>query len=253
MSRLADRILALTDLTTLEGTDTPETVRRLCRRAIEPAPGTPSVAAVCVYPVFVSTAARELEGTAVRLASVAGAFPSGQAPLDVRVAETRRAALDGADEVDVVMRRGAFLAGEHALVFDELAALKEAAGRAKLKVILETGELGTYGHIGAACRLAIDAGADFVKTSTGKTTPAATLPATLVMADVVRAHFESTDASVGLKVAGGIRTAEDACCYAVLIEETLGDAWLAPELFRIGASSLLDDVLAQRARLDAPS
>jgi deoxyribose-phosphate aldolase len=243
-----DRILALTDLTTLAGTDSNASVRELCRRAKATAPGAPPVAAVCVFPAFVRTVSGELARSSVRVVSVAGAFPTGHASLEVRVLETRRAIEDGADEVDVVLRRGPFLAGEHALVFDELVALRAAAGAATLKVILETGELGGLEHVASACRLAIDAGSDFVKTSTGKIQPGATLPATLVMADVVRAHFDATGERIGLKVAGGIRTVADALRQVALVEEVLGAEWLTAARFRIGASSLVDDVLAHRAR-----
>jgi len=245
-------IVRMIDLTTLEGADTPGKVTALCRRARRPLAGSevPPVAAVCVYPTLVAVARAALEGSPVRVASVATAFPSGQSPLEVRLLEARRAVEEGADEIDMVMSRGAFLAGDHARVHDEIVAVKEACGRAHLKVILETGELGPFDAVRSACRLAVDAGADFVKTSTGKIGRAASLPVVLVMLEEVRDEALAGGRRVGVKAAGGIRTAKQAWQYLVMVKETLGDAWLTPELFRIGASSLLDDVLRQWRRLE---
>lgn len=239
--------LSMVDLTTLEGKDSPDKIRALCRKAVSPLPhlSLPSVAAVCVYPAFVALAKAELEGSGVKVASVATAFPSGQSPITVRLEETRRVVADGADEVDMVISRGAFLAGEHQRVFDEIAAIKEVCGSAHLKTILETGELETYDHVRSASDLAIAAGADFIKTSTGKVSPAATMGVTLVMLEAVRDAFLADGRVVGMKPAGGIRTAKEALHYLVMLKETLGDAWLSPDRFRFGASSLLDDILAQ--------
>ncbi len=247
-----DLAIAMVDLTTLEGTDTPGRVRALCSRARRPDPADPScppVAAVCVYPSLVAEATVALAGSGVRLASVATAFPSGQAPLAVRLAETEAAVGDGADEIDMVLNRGAFLSGGYLTAYREIAAVRRACGDARLKVILETGELATYDNVRRACWLAMLAGADFVKTSTGKTTPAATLPATLVMLQSVRDFREQTGRRVGVKAAGGIRTAADAVRYLVLVHEIVGDEWLDPAWFRLGASSLLDDLLARRAAM----
>jgi deoxyribose-phosphate aldolase len=240
--------IRMTDLTTLEGADTPGKVAALSSKAIRPDPSDPnipSVAAVCVYPNLVETAVERVRGTTVRVASVATAFPSGQSPLDIKVAETRDVVELGADEVDMVIDRGAFLAGRYAKVYDEIVRVKEACGDAHLKVILETGELGTYDNVRRASLLAIAAGADFVKTSTGKIPSAATLPVTLVMLEAVRDVYEETGRRVGVKAAGGIRTAKQAVQYLVLLHETLGPEWLTPDLFRLGASSLLNDILMQ--------
>jgi deoxyribose-phosphate aldolase len=244
--------LAMVDLTTLEGADTPDKVARLCRKARQPAldPRVPPVAAVCVYPTFVAHAKDALRGSDVKVAAVATAFPSGQSFLDVRLDETRRTVAEGADEIDMVIDRGAFLAGEYARVHDEIAAVKEACGPAHLKVILETGELVTYDNVRRASQLAMDAGADFVKTSTGKIAPASTLPVCLVMAETIRDHWFATGRRVGLKAAGGIRTAKSAWQYLVMVKETLGDDWFTPDLFRLGASALVNDVLQQWVRLD---
>lgn len=244
--------LSMVDLTTLEGMDTPDKVRRLCHKGREPlvGAGLPPVAAICVYPTMVAVAKRALEGSPVRVASVATSFPSGKSFLEVRLQEARMAVEAGADEIDMVIDRGAFLAGEHARVHDEIASVKEACGGACLKVILETGELATYDNVRRASRVAIDAGASFIKTSTGKVSPAATLPVTLVMLEAIRDHFLATGRAVGMKAAGGIRTAKQAWQYLVMVKETLGDAWLAPDRFRIGASSLVNDVLMQWERLD---
>jgi deoxyribose-phosphate aldolase len=247
-----DRVISMTDLTTLEGADTPGKVRALCAKAVRPDPADPScppVAAVCVYPSMVPVAARVLAGSGVRLASVATAFPSGQAPLDVKLADTRDAVAAGADEIDMVISRGAFLAGDYAKVFDEIVAVKEAAGPAHLKVILETGELGTYDNVRRASWLAMLAGADFIKTSTGKVPVAATLPVTLIMLEAVRDFRAARGRQVGVKPAGGIRTTKDAIKYLVLINETVGDDWLSPDWFRFGASSLVNDLLMQRTKL----
>jgi deoxyribose-phosphate aldolase len=242
----------MVDLTTLEGADTPGKVRALSAKALRPDPADPTcppVAAVCVYPAMVPVAAEVLAGSGVHLASVATAFPSGQAPLDVKLADTRDAVAGGADEIDMVISRGAFLSGRYDQVYDEIVAVKEACGQAHLKVILETGELGTYDNVRRASWLAMLAGADFIKTSTGKVPVAATLPVTLVMLEAVRDFRARTGRQVGVKPAGGIRTTKDAIKYLVLINETVGDDWLHPDWFRFGASSLLNDLLMQRTKL----
>jgi len=236
------------DLTTLEGKDTPGKVRQLCEKALHPLDRDPSVgptAAICVYPNLVPVAKQALHGSTVKVASVATAFPSGQSPLSVKLDDTRRAVELGADEIDMVIDRGAMLAGDYAKVFDEIAATKEACGEAHLKVILETGELGSYDVVRHASDIAIAAGGDFIKTSTGKIVPAATPPVTLVMLEAIRDHFYATGKKIGMKPAGGVRTAKQALHYLVLVKETLGDAWLTPDLFRFGASALLNDVLMQ--------
>lgn len=240
--------LSMVDLTTLEGMDTEGKVRQLCQKAQRPhvsQPGLPHVAAVCVYPTMVAAAAGELEGTGIRVASVATAFPGGMAPLQMKLDETRRVVDDGADEVDMVISRGAFLKGEYRYVYDEIAAVKEACGPAHLKVILETGELQTYENVRKASDIAMHAGADFIKTSTGKVSPAATQPVTLVMLEAIRDYFYKTDRMVGMKPAGGIRRAKQALQYLVLVRETLGNDWLSPDYFRFGASSLTNDLLMQ--------
>jgi deoxyribose-phosphate aldolase len=240
--------LACCDLTTLEGQDTPGKVAALCAKAIRPDPSDPtipSVAAVCVYPNLVPTAVERLAGSSVKVASVATAFPSGQSPLATKVAEVRDVVAMGADEVDMVIDRGAFLAGRYGQVYDEIVAVKEACEGAHLKVILETGELGTYDNVRRACLLAIAAGADFVKTSTGKLPSAATLPVQLVMLEAVRDVYEETGRRVGVKAAGGIRASKNAIQYLVQVRETLGPDWLTPDLYRIGASSLVNDILMQ--------
>ena len=236
------------DLTTLEGADTPGKVAALCSKALRPDPVDPSippVAAVCVYPNLVPVAVERVRGTGVKVASVATAFPSGQTPLDVKLAEVRDVIEMGADEVDMVIDRGAFLSGRYAKVYDEIVRVKEASGDAHLKVILETGELGTYDNVRRASLLAMAAGADFIKTSTGKLPSAATLPVALVMLEAIRDVFEETGRMVGLKPAGGIRNAKQAVQHLVLVHETLGPDWLTPDLYRLGASSLLNDVLLQ--------
>ena len=209
----------------------------------------PRVAAVCVYPNLVKTARAALDGSGVHIASVATAFPSGQAPLKTKLEEVRMAVKDGADEIDMVIDRGAFLSGDFGKVYDEIAAVREACGEAHLKVILETGELQTYDNVRLASAIAIKAGGHFIKTSTGKVSPAATLPVTLVMLEAIRDHYLSTGEMIGMKPAGGIRTAKEALQYLVMVKETLGAAWLTPEWFRFGASSLLTDVNMQIAKM----
>jgi deoxyribose-phosphate aldolase len=236
------------DLTTLEGQDTPGKVAALCSKAVRPDPVDPSippVAAICVYPNLVATAKERLHGSGVKVASVATAFPSGQSPTEIKVAETRAVVELGADEVDMVIDRGAFLSGRYSKVYDEIVRVKEACGDAHLKVILETGELGTYDNVRRASLLAMAAGADFVKTSTGKISPAATLPVALCMMEAVRDVHTETGRMVGIKTAGGIRVAKQAVQYLVVLYETLGRDWMTPDLFRFGASSLLNDVLMQ--------
>ncbi len=247
-----DLAIRMVDLTTLEGSDTPGKVRALCAKARRPDPADPTcpaVAAVCVYPALVPTAAEALRGSGVHLASVATSFPSGQAPLDVRLDDTRAALAAGADEIDMVINRGAFLSGRYLEVFEEIVAVKEACGGAHLKVILETGELATYDNVRRASWLAMLAGGDFIKTSTGKVSPAATPPVTLVMLEAVRDFRDLTGRQVGVKPAGGIRTTKDAIKYLVLVNETAGDDWLHPDWFRFGASTLLNDLLMQRTKL----
>lgn len=255
--------LSMVDLTTLEGKDSPEKVRALCRKAMRPAdfacePPIPSVAAVCVYPTLVRVARETLGDSGVKVASVATGFPSGQFPLDVRLADVRYAVAEGADEIDMVISRGLFLAGGHRAVMDEIRAIKEACGPAHLKVILETGELETLDAVRFASDLAIEAalaapfrggrcedGEVFIKTSTGKVTPAATMPVTLVMLEAIRDAYRRTGVRIGMKPAGGIRTAKSALHYLVMVQETLGPEWLSPHLFRFGASTLANDLLRQ--------
>ena len=245
-------VASMMDLTTLEGKDTPGKVAYLCRKALQPAEpkyGVPPCAAVCVYPNMVRYARRFLgQPSPVKVASVATGFPSGQFPLRTRLEESRRAIADGADEIDMVIDRNAFLTGDYARVFDEVAAVKQACGPAHLKVILETGELVTYDNVRLASRIAMEAGADFIKTSTGKVQPAATMPVTLVMLEAIRDYFYETGIRIGMKPAGGIRNSKQALAYLVMVRETLGDDWLTPDLFRIGASTLLNDVLMQIAK-----
>jgi deoxyribose-phosphate aldolase len=236
------------DLTTLEGQDTPGKVAALASKAIRPDPANadiPSVAAVCVYPNLVPTAVARVQGSGVKVASVATAFPSGQSPLESKLDEVRWVVEQGADEVDMVIDRGAFLSGRYAKVYDEIVRVKEAAGDAHLKVILEVSELGTYDNVRRASLLAMAAGADFIKTSTGKLPGAATLPVTLCMLEAIRDVYEETGRKVGMKPAGGIRQAKQSVQYLVQLHETLGVEWLTPDLYRIGASSLLNDVLMQ--------
>ncbi|HEY6276211.1 MAG TPA: deoxyribose-phosphate aldolase [Streptosporangiaceae bacterium] len=246
-----DMAVRMVDLTTLEGADTPGKVRGLCAKARQPDPADPAVppvAAVCVYPDLVALARAELVGSKVAVASVATAFPSGRASLAVKLADVADAVNAGADEVDMVIDRGAFLAGRYAQVYEEVRAVREACGPAHLKVILETGELATLDNTARAAWLAMLAGADFIKTSTGKITPAATPPAALVMLSAARDFAEATGRRVGVKVAGGVRTAKDAIRYLVLVREIAGPEWLTPDLFRIGASTLLNDLLMQRSK-----
>jgi deoxyribose-phosphate aldolase len=243
-----DLVVRMIDLTTLEGADTPGKVSALCAKAVRPDPvdpSVPAVAAVCVYPNQVAHARERLAGSTVRVASVATGFPSGQYPIAVRVADARAAVELGADEVDMVIDRGAFLAGRYAEVYDQIVRVREACGDAHLKVILETGELGTYDAVRRASLLAMAAGADFIKTSTGKVSPAATLPVTLCMLEAIRDVHLDTGRMVGMKPAGGIRHAKQSIQYLCLVNETLGRDWLTPERFRFGASSLLNDVLMQ--------
>jgi len=237
-----------TDLTTLEGSDTPGKVAALSSKAIRPDPSDPtipSVAAVCVYPNLIQTAKQRLRGTGIKVAAVATGFPSGQYPTPIKVADVRSAVELGADEIDMVIDRGAFLSGRYAKVYDEVVQVKEACGDAHLKVILETGELGTYDNVRRATLLAIAGGADFVKTSTGKINPAATLPVALCMLEAIRDVHDQTGRRVGFKAAGGIRQAKQAVQHLVLVHETLGPDWLTPDLYRLGASSLLNDILMQ--------
>ena len=244
-------ILSMIDLTTLEGQDTPGKVRQLCRKAVhlhDALPGLPHVAAVCVYPNMVGVAREALAGSDIKIASVATAFPSGMSSLEVKLADTRMAVEAGADEIDMVISRGAFLAGEYRHVFDEIVAVREACGDAHLKVILETGELGTLDRVRRASVLAMHAGADFIKTSTGKIQPAATMQVTLVMLQAIRDFYRETGRMVGMKPAGGISSAKLAIHYLVMLRETLGNAWMTPEWFRFGASSLANDVLMQIAK-----
>jgi deoxyribose-phosphate aldolase len=253
-AKLAGLKLAVStmDLTTLEGKDTPGKVAFLCRKAMQPTDpwyDVPPCAAVCVYPNFVRVAKKILARSTVKVAAVATAFPTGLMPVKLKLAEVRSAAGDGADEIDMVIDRGKFLAGEHARVFDEIAATKEACGDAHLKVILETGELQTYDNVRLASEIAMRAGADFIKTSTGKISPAATMPVTLVMLEAIRDYFYESGIRIGMKPAGGIRTAKEALAYLVMVKETLGDDWLTPGLFRFGASTLLNDVLMQLVKV----
>jgi len=245
-------VVSMTDLTTLEGSDTPGKVAFLCRKAMQPLHPryqVPNCAAVCVYPNLVRIAKKFLEHSTVKVASVATAFPAGLMPAKLKLQEVRAAVRDGADEIDMVINRTNFLAGEYERVFDQIAATKQACGAAHLKVILETGELQTYDNVRFASEIAMRAGADFIKTSTGKILPAATMPVTLVMLEAIRDFFYETGIRIGMKPAGGIRTAKEALAYLVMLKETLGDAWLTPDLFRFGASTLLNDVLMQLVKV----
>ena len=252
-----DLAISMVDLTTLEGQDTPGKVRALCTKAMRPDPldaGCPATAAICVYPDLVAVARQALAGSRVHVASVATAFPSGRAAEAVKIADVQDAVAAGADEVDMVIDRGAFLSGRYRKVFDEIVAVREAAerpdgARAHLKVILETGELATYDNVRRASWLAMLAGADFIKTSTGKVQPAATLPVTMVMVEAVRDFRLASGTMVGVKPAGGIRTAKDAIRYLVMVNEVAGPDWLDPDWFRFGASSLLNDLLMQRTKM----
>jgi deoxyribose-phosphate aldolase len=241
-------ILSMIDLTTLEGQDTPGKVRQLCQKAMhlhDAMPGLPHVAAVCVYPTMVGVAKKALGSSGINVASVSTAFPSGMSPRHIKIEETKIAVAEGADEIDMVISRGAFLQGEYGYVFDEIVAVKEACDDTHLKVILETGELSTLDRVRRASVLAMHAGADFIKTSTGKIQPAATLPVTLVMLQAIRDYYRDTGRMVGMKPAGGISTSKLAIQYLVMLRETLGNAWMTPEWYRFGASSLANDVLMQ--------
>jgi len=247
-----DLAVRMVDLTTLEGQDTPGKVRALCAKARRPDPEDPTcpqVAAVCVYGDLAEVTAEALKGSGIHTAAVATAFPSGRAAAEVKLADVKAAVAAGADEIDMVIDRGAFLAGHYLAVHDEIVATKAACGDAHLKVILETGELVTYDNVRRASWLAMLAGADFIKTSTGKVSPAATLPVTLVMLEAARDFHDQTGRAVGVKAAGGIRTAKDAVRYLVVVNETAGDDWLTPDRFRFGASTLLNDLLMQRQKL----
>jgi deoxyribose-phosphate aldolase len=241
--------LNMIDLTTLEGADTEEKVKQLCFKAHhlhDDIPGLPTTAAVCVYPNFVKTAVNELKGTNVKVASVATAFPSGQSSAEIKLLDVKMAVDNGAHEVDMVISRGKFHSGEYNFVFDEIAMIKEACGKnVRLKVILETGEIGTLDKVRQASDIAMYAGADFIKTSTGKIKPAATLPVTLVMLEAIRDYYYNTGIMIGMKPAGGISTSKLALQYLMMVKETLGGKWLTNEYFRFGASSLANDVLLQ--------
>lgn len=251
--------ISMVDLTTLEGMDTPGKVKQLCGKAINPVPPEiqdqmmkydnfrpiPKVGAICVYPDMVPYAAEALEGSGINIASVATAFPAGRLPLDLKVADVKRAVKFGATEIDMVIDRGAFHCGKYQQVFDEIVAVKEACGDAHLKVILETGELKTYDKIRLASWLSMEAGADFIKTSTGKVQPAATMPFTLVMLQAIQDYYDMTGKKIGMKPAGGIKNTKQAIHYLCMVNETLGTDWLSPDLFRFGASSLLNDLLKQ--------
>lgn len=240
--------LNMIDLTTLEGKDTEGKVKQMCFKAMHVAddiPGLPTVAAVCVYPNHVKTAKQVLKDSPVKIASVATAFPSGNSTLQIKLDDTRLAIDSGADEVDMVISRGEFLKGNYNFVFDEIATIKNACGKARLKVILETGELSTLDNVRKASEIAIHAGADFIKTSTGKIQPAATMPVTLVMLEAIKDHYLKTNVMVGMKPAGGISTAKSALQYLVMLNETLGSKWMTNEWFRFGASSLANDIVLQ--------
>lgn len=240
--------LSMIDLTTLEGKDSEGKVKQLCYKAMhlhDEMPGLPTVAAICVYPTLVRVAKQALQGSKVKVAAVATAFPSGLAPRNVKIADTKYAVREGADEIDMVISRGKFLEGEYNYVFDEIAAVKEACGEAHLKVILETGELSTLDNVRLASEIAMKAGADFIKTSTGKVQPAATQPATLVMLEAIRDYYYETGKMIGMKPAGGIANAKQALQYLVMVKETLGGRWLSPDWFRFGASRLANDILMQ--------
>ena len=244
-------VLSMIDLTTLEGKDTPGKITQLCTKAKQlhyQIPDLPTVAAICVYPSMVGIAKTALKGSDIKVVSVATAFPSGQSSLRIKLADTRLALDQGADEIDMVISRGKFHSGEYNFVFDEIASVKEACGKARLKVILETGELGTLDQIRKASDIAMHAGADFIKTSTGKIQPAATIPVTLTMLEAIRDYYYKTGKMVGMKPAGGISKSKLALHYLVMVKETLGDAWLDKKWFRFGASSLANDVLMQVAK-----
>jgi deoxyribose-phosphate aldolase len=249
-SKMQGMLLALNmiDLTTLEGKDTAGKVKQMCYKALHLADdieGLPTVAAVCVYPNHVKTAKKALQGSSVKIASVATAFPSGNSSRKIKLEDVKIAVTNGADEVDMVISRGEFLAGNYNFVFDEIAAIKEACGSARLKVILETGELSTLDNVRKASDIAIHAGADFIKTSTGKIQPAATMPVTLVMLQAIKDYYDETGIMIGMKPAGGISTSKQALQYLVMLYETLGEKWMTNEWFRFGASSLANDILLQ--------
>ena len=240
--------LSMIDLTTLEGKDTYDKVKRLCYKARhleDSLPGIPNVAAVCVYPNFVRIAKKELQASGINVASVSTAFPSGNTTLEVKISDTKFAVEEGADEVDMVISRGKFLSGEYNFVYDEISAIKEVCGKTHLKVILETGELETLENVRKASDIAIYAGADFIKTSTGKINPASTMPVTLVMLNAIKDYYNKTGVKIGMKPAGGISTSKIALQYLVMLKETLGDNWMNKSLFRFGASSLANDILMQ--------
>ncbi|MCG8577851.1 MAG: deoxyribose-phosphate aldolase [Flavobacteriales bacterium] len=240
--------LNMIDLTTLEGADTENKVKQLCNKAQhlhQNLDSLPTVAAVCVYPSMVKIAKQQLKNTDIKIASVATAFPSGQSPIEIKLADTQFAVEEGADEIDMVISRGKFLEGNYNYVYDEIATIKEACGSARLKVILETGELGSLDQVRKASDIAIQAGADFIKTSTGKISPAATMPVTLVMLLAIKDHYQKTGQMVGMKPAGGISTAKGALQYLIMVKETLGDEWLNNQWFRFGASRLANDILMQ--------
>lgn len=249
-TKLNGLLLALNmiDLTTLEGKDTNGKVQQLCYKAIhlhDAYPGLPTVAAICVYPSMVKVAKTALGNSGIKVAAVATAFPSGQSTRDIKLRDTKFALANGADEIDMVISRGKFLQGEYNFVFDEIAAIKEACGTARLKVILETGELGTYDKVRKASDIAMYAGADFIKTSTGKISPAATMPVTLVMLEAIRDFYYATGKRIAMKPAGGISKSKLALHYLVMLNEVLGEAWMSNEWFRFGASSLANDILMQ--------
>ena len=245
--------LSMIDLTTLEGKDTVGKVKQLCYKAMHPH-GTlqniPNVAAICVYPTMVGTAKKALQGSTINVASVATAFPSGLSDLKIKLADTKFAVDQGADEIDMVISRGEFLSGNYQYVFDEIAAVKDACGKAHLKVILETGELETLENVRKASEIAIHAGADFIKTSTGKIQPAATMPVTYVMLDTIKDHYNKTGKMIGMKPAGGISTSKIALQYLVMLNEVLGEKWMNNKYFRFGASSLANDILMQLVKSD---
>jgi deoxyribose-phosphate aldolase len=247
-------VLNMIDLTTLEGKDTPGKVQQMCYKAQhlhDVHPGLPTVAAVCVYPSMVSIARKALGNSSVKIASVSTAFPSGQSTPAIKLADTKFAVDQGADEIDMVISRGKFLAGEYSFVFDEIAAIKEACGKARLKVILETGELCTLDHVRMASDIAIHAGADFIKTSTGKIQPAATMQVTYTMLMAIKDYYDQTGIMIGMKPAGGISTAKLALHNLVMVKEILGSPWLSNEWFRFGASSLANDVLMQLMKTES--
>lgn len=245
--------LSMIDLTTLEGKDTPGKVKQLCYKAVhlhDRLEGLPKVAAVCVYPTYVGLAKKQLEGSDINVASVATAFPSGQSSLQTKLSDTRFAVEEGADEIDMVISRGEFLSGNYQFVFDEIAEIKQACGEAHLKVILETGELDTLDNVRKASELAMHAGADFIKTSTGKIQPAATLPVTYVMLDAIKDFYLNTGRMIGMKPAGGISNSKIALQYLVMLNEVLGEKWMNKDYFRFGASSLANDILMQLVKAE---